>query len=114
MDQQHQPHTLEQHYAGLDISLDDTAVCVLDAKGAVVWRGKCASTPEAIRDALRKHAPALMRVGLETGLLPSWLTHKLRGMRLPVVCLGARHAKAALKVQINKMVCPGWPRSGIA
>ena len=114
MDQQHQPHAPEQHYAGLDVSLDDTSVCVLDAKGIVVWRGKCASTPEAIRDALRKHAPALMRVGLETGLLPSWLTHKLRGMRLPVVCLGARHAKAALKVQINKMVCPGWPRSGIA
>ena len=100
MDQQPQPAA--RHYAGLDVSLDDTSVCVLDAEGAVVWRGKCASTPEAIRDALRKHAPALARVGLETGLLSNWLTHKLRGMRLPVVCLDARHAKAALKVQINK------------
>ena len=61
MDQQHQP---EQHYAGLDVSLDATSICVLDAKGAVVWRGKCASTPEAIRDALRQHAPALVRAGL--------------------------------------------------
>ena len=71
MDQQHQP---EQHYAGLDVSLDATAICVLDAKGAVVWRGKCASTPEAIRDALRQHAPALVRAGLETGQISNWLT----------------------------------------
>lgn len=99
MDQQHAP---EQHYAGLDVSLDTTSVCVLDAHGTVVWRGTCASTPEAIRDALRKHAPALVRVGLETGLLSNWLTHSLRGMRLPVVCLDARHAKAALRMQINK------------
>ena len=99
MDQQHQP---EQHYAGLDVSLDATAICVLDAKGAVVWRGKCASTPEAIRDALRQHAPALVRAGLETGQLSTWLTHGLRRLGVPVVCLDARHAKAALKLQLNK------------
>ena len=99
MDQQHQP---EQHYAGLDVSLDATSICVLDAKGAVVWRGKCASTPEAIRDALRQHAPALVRAGLETGQLSNWLTHGLRRLGVPVVCLDARHAKAALKLQLNK------------
>jgi len=92
----------EQHYAGLDVSLDTTAVCVIDDKGAVLWRGKCASTPEAIRDALHKHAPALVRVGLEAGQLSNWLTHGLRGMRLPVICVDARHAKAALKLQLNK------------
>ena len=99
MDQQHQP---EQHYAGLDVSLNATSICVLDAKGAVVWRGKCASTPEAIRDALRQHAPALVRAGLETGQLSNWLTHGLRRLGVPVVCLDARHAKAALKLQLNK------------
>jgi transposase len=99
MDQQHQP---EQHYTGLDVSLDATSICVLDAKGAVVWRGKCSSTPEAIRDALRQHAPALVRAGLETGQLSNWLTHGLRRLGLPIVCLDARHAKAALKLQVNK------------
>src|SRR3954471_16184498 len=99
MDQQHQP---EQHYAGLDVSLDATSICILDAKGAVVWRGKCASTPEAIRDALRQHAPALVRAGLETGQLSNWLTHGLSHLGVPVVCLDARHAKAALKLQLNK------------
>src|SRR4051812_48681084 len=84
MDQQRQS---EQHYAGLDVSLDATSICVLDAKGAVVWRGKCASTPEAIWDALRQHAPALVRAGLETGQLSNWLTHGLRRLGLPVVCL---------------------------
>src|ERR671913_1015307 len=102
MDQHQQQQAPEQHYAGLDVSLDATAICVLDAKGAVVWRGKCASTPEAIRDALRQHAPALVRAGLETGQLSHWLTHGLRRLGLPVVCLDARHAKAALKLQLNK------------
>ena len=100
MDQQQ--HAPDQHYAGLDVSLDTTSVCVLDTKGIVLWRGKCASTPEAIRDALNKHAPALVRVGLETGQLSNWLTLGLRRLHLPVVCLDARHAKAALKLQINK------------
>ena len=41
MDQHQQQQASEQHYAGLDVSLDATSICVLDAKGAVVWRGKC-------------------------------------------------------------------------
>jgi hypothetical protein len=38
----------QQQYVGLDVSLETTAICVVDDKGAVVWRGKCASTPESI------------------------------------------------------------------
>jgi transposase len=73
----------------------------------VVWLGKCASTPEAIRDALRQHAPALARAGLETGQLSLWLTHGLRRLGVPVVCLDARHARAAAALRRNKMGCPG-------
>jgi transposase len=104
------PPTPEQHYVGLDVSLDTTAVCVVDATGAVLWRGKCASTPEAIAATVHKHAPALVRVGLETGQLSNWLTLGLRRRGVPVICLDARHAKAALSLQSNKMVCPGRPR----
>ena len=112
MDQQPQP--ADRHYAGLDVSLDSTTVCVVDDAGAVVWRGKCPSDAKAIAATLAERAPALARAGLETGLLSNWLTLSLRRLRVPVACLDARHAKAALRMQVNKMVCPGRPRSGIA
>src|SRR5205823_7334518 len=56
----------------------------------------------AITATLRQHAPGAVRVGLETGQLSNWLTLSLRRRGLPVVCLDARHAKAALSLQINK------------
>ena len=92
----------QQHYVGLDVSLETTAVCVINDKGTVVWRGKCASTPEAIATAVQTYAPAAVRVGLETGQLSNWLTLNLRRRGVPIVCLDARHAKATLSLQINK------------
>jgi transposase len=92
----------QQHYVGLDVSLETTSICVIDHQGTVVWRGKCSSTPESITEAVHTHAPAAVRVGLETGQLSNWLTLNLRRRGLPVVCLDARHAKAALSLQINK------------
>ena len=91
-----------RHYVGLDVSLETTSVCVLDEKGGVLWRGKVASTPEAIAAAVRAHAPEVERIGLETGPLCTWHWHALRQAGLPVVCLDARHAKAALSLQLNK------------
>jgi transposase len=75
---------------------------VIDQRGSVVWRGKCATDPDAIATAIRQHAPGVVRAGLETGLLSNFLTRALRARQVPVVCLDARHAKAALRVQINK------------
>jgi transposase len=92
----------QQQYVGLDVSLETTAVCVIDGQGAVVWRGKCALTPESITVTVQTYAPEAVRVGLETGQLSNWLTLNLRRRGLPVVCLDARHAKAALSLQINK------------
>jgi hypothetical protein len=59
----------QPHYVGLDVSLETTSICVVDHNGAIVWRGKCSTEPEPIRETVRKHAPALVRVGLETGQL---------------------------------------------
>jgi len=109
------------HYVGLDVSQELTSVCVIDQQGSVVWRGKCATDPDAIATAIRQHAPGVVRAGLETGLLSNFLTRGLRARQVPVVCLDARHAKAALRVQINKtdandahglaqMVRTGWFR----
>ena len=94
---------MEQHcYVGLDVSQTTTSICVVDNAGAILWRGKTSSEPEVIAAALRLHAPDATRIGLETGALSNWLTRSLRGRGLPVVCVDARHAKAALSLQINK------------
>ena len=100
MDQRPQPAA--RHYAGLDVSLDSTAVRVVDDAGAVVWRGRRASEPKAIAATLAERAPALARAGLETGQLSNWLTPALRRLHAPVACPDARHAKAAPSVQVNK------------
>ena len=90
------------HYVGLDVSLEQTSVCIVDGNGKTLWQGKCASTPEAIAAAIRAKAPGAVRIGLESGPLSSWHWHELRKLGLPVVCLDARHAKAALALQLNK------------
>jgi transposase len=92
----------QSHYVGLDVSQEMTSVCVIDQHGGAIWRGKCGSDPDLIAAAIRRHAPRVARVGLETGLLSNFLTRTLRARGVPVVCLDARHAKAALRLQINK------------
>jgi transposase len=92
----------EQQYVGLDVSLETTSICVIDERGKIVWRGERSSNPADIAAALTKHAPQAVRVGLETGQLSNWLTLGLRRRGVPIVCLDARHAKAALSLQINK------------
>ena len=91
-----------EQYVGLDVSLEQSSVCVVDGDGKTLWQGKCASTPEAIAATIRAKAPAVVRIGLESGPLSSWHWHELRKAGLPVVCLDARHAKAALALQLNK------------
>jgi transposase len=66
------------HYVGLDVSLRETAVCVIDGEGNRIWQGRCASTPDDIEEAIRKHAPSAVRIALETGSLCVWHSHALR------------------------------------
>lgn len=89
-------------YVGLDVSLKETKLHVLDEAGKRVWRGRCASEPAAIAAAVRRHAPTAVRIGLETGPLTTWLWTALTAEGLPMVCLDARHAKKALDMKANK------------
>ena len=91
-----------QHYVGLDVSLRQTAVCIVDETGKIKREGMVASDPDAIADFIVKHAPDVARIGLETGATSNWLWTELKKKELPVICIDARHAKAALKLQINK------------
>ncbi len=91
-----------EQFVGLDVSLELTSVCVVDSSGRRLWEGKCASTPDAIATTIHARAPRVARIGLESGPLSAWHWHELRKLELPVVCLDARHAKAALAMQLNK------------
>jgi len=89
-------------FVGLDVSQNESSVCVIDGVGKICWQGRCASTPEAIAATGTARAPGVVRVGLETGSLSTWHWHALNGLGVPVVCLDARHAKAALSLKVNK------------
>jgi transposase len=89
-------------YVGLDVSLKNTSVCVVDQEGSIVSEGSVASDPEAIATYVQDKASMIHRVGLESGPTSIWLWRELAKRDLPVVCIDARHAKAALSMQINK------------
>jgi transposase len=91
-----------EYYVGLDVSLKQTSICVVNQTGLVVREGVVDSDPEAIAAFLRAKAPGAVRIGLETGPTATWLWTELKRLGLPVICIDARHAKAVLKMQINK------------
>ena len=91
-----------EHYVGLDVSLKLTAICVVDQTGSVLREGVVDSAPETIAEFVRSNAPSVVRIGLEAGPTATWLWTELKQLGLPVICIDARHAKAVLKMQINK------------
>ena len=89
-------------YIGMDVSLKETSICVVDDSGEIVSEGTVISEPSAIAAFIKTKARNAKRIGLETGPTTTWLWHELRALGLPVICIDARHAKAALSLQINK------------
>lgn len=91
-----------KQYVGLDISMEETSICVLDERSDVTFEGCVPTDPEAIAKLLRRHADNAERIVFETGSLSNWLWHQLKALGFPVICLDARHAHAALSMRINK------------
>ena len=90
------------HYAGLDVSLEETAICVVDSTGRIVKETRAPSEPEALIAALREIGLPLERVGLEACSLTAWLHDELRSTGLPAICIETRQANAAMKTMPNK------------
>jgi transposase len=91
-----------ERYVGLDVSLKQTSICVVDQTGKLLCEGTVNSTPEAIVEFMKLKAAGAIRIGLETGPTSTWLWTAIKGLGFPVICIDARHAKAVLKMQINK------------
>ena len=90
------------HFAGLDVSVKETRVCIVDESGKIVCEVKVASEPDALLRVLRNPAHHFKRIGLEAGPLSQWLYGSLAEAGLPVICVETRHMRAMLKAQINK------------
>ena len=90
------------HFAGLDVSVKETSVCIVDDTGRIVREVKAASEPDALLAVLKNPAYCFKRIGLEAGPLSQWLFSALAEAELPVLCVETRHMRAVLKAQINK------------
>ena len=91
-----------EHYAGIDVSLERSSVCVVDATGKIVREAKVTSEPEALVAFFGQLGVALTRIGLEAGPLSQWLHAGLATARLEAVLLETRQVKAALSAMIVK------------
>jgi transposase len=90
------------HFAGLDVSVKETSVCIVDDTGKITREVRVASEPDALLAVLRDPTYRFKRIGLEAGPLSQWLFSALAEADLPVICVEARHMRAVLKAQINK------------
>jgi transposase len=85
-----------EYFTGLDVSMSETQVCVMNRDGAVVHEAQVPSTPAHIAAALAQ-APICERIVFETGRMAPVLYHGLIELGLPVVCIESRQAHQALK-----------------
>jgi transposase len=89
------------YFAGLDVSMKETSICAVDAKGDIAWEGSVETHPQAMFEALSKFK-GLRQVGHEAGALSPWLQPALVALGLPAQCLETRHVRAAMAAQRNK------------
>ena len=90
------------HFAGLDVSVNETSVCIVDDAGGIIREVKVTSEPDALLEVLANPAYQFRRIGLEAGPLSQWLYSALAEAGLPVICVETRQMRAILKAQINK------------
>jgi len=107
-----------KYFAGLDVSMEETSVCIVDQDGAVVREGRAASDPAALNDYLGATGLRFERVGFESEPSSAWLYKGLSAAGLPVICMDARHTSAPQNVKtdrndargIAQIVRTGWYR----
>ena len=89
-------------YVGFDVSKEETSFCVKDVSGKILSRGKVATDPATLFEALRDHCVCPSRIVLETGTLSGWLSRELGKLGIAVDVIDARQANAVMKLQHNK------------
>src|SRR5215471_17886863 len=87
------------HFAGLDVSVKATSVCVIDDAGKVILEQKIPTEPADIIALLTSLGVTFGRIGIEAGPLSQWLVNALTAVDLPVICVETRHMQALLTAQ---------------
>lgn len=90
------------HYAGLDVSLKEISICVVDRDGAIVARGVCPADADGLAGWLRAREFAPRRIVHESGMLSIWLQRGMTQLGLPATCIDARKAHKSLSARLNK------------
>ena len=85
------------YYAGIDVSLEASSVCVVDASGKIVKEAKLSSEPEALIAWFKGLPFGLARIGFEAGPLSQWLHAGLKKAGFAVELLETRHVRDAFK-----------------
>jgi len=98
----HQGETTMGYFAGLDVSLEETAICIVDDTGKIVCEVRVASEPEALVAFFGACGMRMERVGLEACSLTAWLYGGLTEAGFPAICIETRRAKAAMSAMPNK------------
>lgn len=91
-----------KYYSGLDVSLKETFISIIDEKGLTVKEGFAPTDVESISTYLKEGGLAYDKIGIESGQLSISLCKGLIAQGLPVKCVDARHMAAALSARINK------------
>jgi hypothetical protein len=91
-----------RYFAGLDVSLEETSICIVDETGRIVKEARALSDPQALCEALKGTGLRLERIGLEACSLTAWLHDGLHAAGLPATCIETRQANAAMKTMPNK------------
>ncbi len=91
-----------KHYIGLDVSMKETSICIIEETGSIVFEGKEITDPKLLADRLKRLCSSIEKVALESGSLSNWLTNELLKEGLPAVCIDARHMSKVLSTRPNK------------
>jgi transposase len=90
------------HYAGLDVSMKETSIAIINEKGKIVFETACETDPQEIATTLNNSGFHLEKVGLETGCLSFWLMDGLKEIGIKATCIEARQMATIIKLKVNK------------
>lgn len=90
------------HYVGLDISMKETSIAILNAQGKLIFETVCETEPEIIGNELKKTGLSFEKIGLESGCLSFWLVEELEKLSIQAICIESKQMATFLALKLNK------------
>jgi transposase len=90
------------YYAGLDISMKETSIAIVDEKGKFIFEKVCNTKPEDIAKTLNDSGVKLEKIGLESGCLSFWLMDELKQLGFPAICIESKQMATIIALKVNK------------